>query len=146
MKAINGRKTCSKCRHEKPVNAYHKNRAMPDGLHSQCKECNSEARSAYRKRHPEHSKKWWKENPHYALSRQGVDIDQGKYERLLAEQGGKCAICEYRPAEGERRLCVDHDHNTLAVRGLLCNPCNVALGYMRDDPKRLEAAARYLAR
>jgi hypothetical protein len=44
------------------------------------------------------------------------------YDDLLARQGGKCAICRGRPKS--KRLAVDHDHKTGAVRGLLCSRCN----------------------
>jgi len=64
----------------------------------------------------------------------------GDYERLLAEQGGACAIC----SSSDLLLVVDHCHVSLAVRALLCSPCNVGLGQMKDDPDRLMAAAAYL--
>ena len=41
---------------------------------------------------------------------------------MLAAQGGGCGICGAPPKT--RRLHVDHDHKTMAVRGLLCNRCN----------------------
>lgn len=44
------------------------------------------------------------------------------YETLLALQDGKCAICRARPRS--KRLAVDHDHKSGAVRGLLCSRCN----------------------
>jgi hypothetical protein len=69
----------------------------------------------------------------------------GGYEAQLAAQGGGCAICGYRPKPGGRRLNIDHDHKTGAVRGLLCARCNRGLGWFRDDPDRLEIAATYLA-
>lgn len=44
------------------------------------------------------------------------------YAALLKRQGGKCAICRARPKS--KRLAVDHDHKSGAVRGLLCSRCN----------------------
>lgn len=62
------------------------------------------------------------------------------YERMYAEQDGKCAICK----EPKETLCVDHCHTSLDVRGLLCHQCNQAIGLLRDDPGILENAIGYL--
>jgi Recombination endonuclease VII len=64
------------------------------------------------------------------------------YARLLAGQGGVCAICQRPPSEA--RLCVDHCHATGQIRGLLCRSCNGALGFLRDDENVAMAAAAYL--
>lgn len=70
-------------------------------------------------------------------------IDAAEYARLLALQGGRCAICRRRP--GKRRLAVDHDHKTGAVRGLACESCNHdLLGGARDTLAILKAAVNYL--
>lgn len=61
------------------------------------------------------------------------------YQALYAAQSGVCAIC-YRAGI----LCVDHNHETNKVRGLLCTCCNTALGSLQDSPDRLRAAALYL--
>lgn len=74
-------------------------------------------------------------------SKYGIGLDE--YNEKLAGQRGACAICE-RKNNGARRLAVDHDHDTGAVRGLLCNPCNTVLGLMSDNPLLLLAAANYL--
>lgn len=50
----------------------------------------------------------------------GVTKDQ--YDRLLAAQGGHCALCPSTPKT--RRLHVDHEHRSGRVRGLLCHRCN----------------------
>lgn len=63
------------------------------------------------------------------------------YRAMTEEAGGRCQICAT-----ECDLVVDHDHGTGEVRGLLCHWCNVALGFMRDDPARLLTAAAYLIR
>lgn len=72
----------------------------------------------------------------------GIGLDE--YERLLAEQHGRCAICDREPVEGERAFAVDHDHDTGRVRGILCGPCNRGIGYLQEEPKLLRAAAAYL--
>lgn len=58
-------------------------------------------------------------------ARYGITLED--YEALLVKQNGVCAICEEECKTGER-LSVDHDHETGAVRGLLCRACNFRLG------------------
>lgn len=72
---------------------------------------------------------------HYGLSEEEL-------HELYAKQDGRCAICK-RP-EGEKALCVDHDHDTGEVRGLLCNSCNAMLGYAGDNTEILRRAIYYV--
>jgi hypothetical protein len=91
---------------------------------------------------------------HYLKQRKwksaGVDAD--RYQEMLHEQKGVCAICgrTERHKDGlsgkPKDLAVDHDHKTGAVRALLCSACNTALGLFNDDPELLDAAKAYLAR
>src|SRR6266508_7031334 len=71
----------------------------------------------------------------------GPLLSVAEYDALLESQGGGCAICGDVP---KGRLVVDHEHETGRVRGLLCSACNVALGFFKDDPRRLASAANYL--
>lgn len=64
------------------------------------------------------------------------------YDRILAEQGGTCAICSKEP-NPKRRLDLDHDHRAMYVRGLLCHRCNRALPSW-ITPEWLRRAAEYL--
>lgn len=69
---------------------------------------------------------------------------QEHYDKMLSDQGGACAICGRGPTPG-RWLCVDHDHETGIVRGLLCVNCNTMLGQAHDDTLLLDRAIGYLA-
>jgi len=73
----------------------------------------------------------------------GLTLDD--FDRMLSEQGGRCAICS-TDEPGTRGWCVDHDHDSGAVRALLCQPCNIGIGLLAHDPERLIAAAGYLRR
>lgn len=139
-KAIGNDKRCSTCRVTKTLADFHKSKAMPDGLHNQCRLCISAAGKAWRKANAD---KKAASNRRYRPVKYGVTPEE--YDRMLAEQGGKCAICR-QECKTRSHLCIDHDHATGVVRGLLCNACNVALGILRDDVARLEAAIRYLSR
>lgn len=68
-------------------------------------------------------------------------VTESEFRRLAEEQGGRCAICRREPA----KLCIDHDHLTGVVRGLLCYRCNSALPFV-EDSQRLAAALAYLER
>jgi hypothetical protein len=71
-------------------------------------------------------------------------ITEADYDRMLARQGGRCAICGDMAPAGRRRFSVDHDHRTGRRRGLLCDRCNLGVGLFLDDPEILAAAAAYL--
>jgi hypothetical protein len=69
----------------------------------------------------------------------GISVE--RYAEMLAAQNGLCAICAQPP--NRRRLAVDHDHQTGAVRGLLCERCNFALA-MAERPGWVDQATKYL--
>ncbi len=85
------------------------------------------------------------------------NLTDAQYQRLMAVQGGKCAICRRAGGnqngdKGKRRLAVDHDHTCCpgptscgrCVRGLLCGPCNDEMAHARDSPEHFQRAIRYL--
>ena len=76
------------------------------------------------------------------LQQYGIGVPE--YEEMLVAQDGRCAVCGGRPSE--RRLSIDHDHETNVVRGLLHANCNALIGLGRDDPAILSDAAAYLER
>ena len=61
------------------------------------------------------------------------------------KQGGVCAGCKTGLSQlPSKKICVDHCHAYGHVRGILCDDCNLILGFAQDDPKTLSALATYL--
>lgn len=62
--------------------------------------------------------------------------------RMRIAQSDKCAACEDRfqtfgTKGGPARLVIDHDHQSGAVRKLLCSNCNTALGLLKESSERI---------
>jgi Recombination endonuclease VII len=100
----------------------------------------TEARRRFRAAHPGYMR------AHHLRRTHGLTPEQ--YDAMLAAQGGLCAICR-KPETHVRAgkvlpLVVDHNHETDAVRALLCYVCNFAIGLLYDDPKLLAAASAYI--
>lgn len=96
-------------------------------------------------------KNWYEKNKVSVAGKQRERVMRNKYSlslsdigKLLASQGGGCAICSADAPGGRGTWRVDHEHTTGRVRGLLCNGCNIGLGHMKDDPARLRKAADYI--
>jgi len=76
------------------------------------------------------------------MRKYGISIED--YDVLFKTQGGKCGGCLISQKKLNIPLCVDHDHKTGKVRGLLCSPCNRLLGQLKDSPEVLIRLANYL--
>ena len=132
-------KTCSKCKVPKPLTEFHNDPKAADGLHSKCKRCMSlyQIRSKY-------------------------GLNEKEYLAMHEKQEGKCKICKtaillFLKGIDLRAAYVDHAHvqgfkklkaaeKKKHVGGMLCRNCNFMIGYAKDNPKRLRAAALYLKR
>lgn len=136
----NKAKECYGCGVRKPFSAYYATEKMPDGHMARCKECSNKVRlEAFKKKPVDPDKR----RKHLLKYKYGVAYEW--YEGLLQEQQGGCAICGSDvPAKGRKHLCVDHDHSTGAVRGILCSDCNIGISHFKDSPDRLRAAAKYI--
>ena len=77
--------------------------------------------------------------------RRSYGITHDDYLVMLESQQKKCAICETRkPGTGKKYFSVDHNHDTNAIRQLLCSACNTGLGQFRDNLELLRKAVAYL--
>ena len=66
----------------------------------------------------------------------GLSIEA--YRALMARNA--CDVC----GTSQRRLCIDHCHQSGRIRGLLCDRCNKGIGFFADDPGLMQAARTYL--
>lgn len=138
-------KQCTKCGETKPTDGFSL-RSDTGRYRSACKDCHNKAnldryytnettKEAHRKASRKHS-----------LKKYGLTQEQ--YDKMYAEQDGRCAICscEISHTSEDRYLssCVDHNHKTGKVRGLLCWDCNVGLGKFFDNPEIIRNAISYL--
>ena len=117
---------CSKCSKVKPISEYYRRSQSSGGGYERfCKEC----RKTYYKR--EH--RWRHLKERYSITKE-------EYEDRYKDQEGRCGICgTYKEV-----LCVDHCHSSGDVRGLLCSPCNRAIGQLGDTAESVRKALEYL--
>jgi len=65
------------------------------------------------------------------------------WEGLWYTQDGRCAICDKFFAE-KKDICIDHNHKTGEIRGLLCKRCNIGIGLFDDNHELLNNTVKYL--
>ncbi|SRR6266581_1135395 len=133
-----GKRFCSKCRIEKVLDEFYnagKNSKFP-----WCKACD-------RKRSREYQQALGKEERTRRKRSTWLSTAYGltlkEYTELHDSQNGLCAVCR-KPNIKDHFLCVDHDHKTGQIRGLLCHRCNRSVGFAQDDPKILRQLADYI--
>ena len=133
-------KTCKTCKSEKPYTEFNVRPANRDGYRTQCKDCWSE----YNRNRYKDPKYREQRKSNHLKSKYGIDLKD--YSLMLEAQGGACAICKSEsPKRNSKNFMVDHDHVTGAVRGLLCHPCNSAIGLLGDNISTLQNAINYLS-
>ena len=160
-------KTCSVCGDSKSLDSFFKNRASSDGRYSQCRECRRkqyqknkvdilEQHKAYYKKNAERKKAYqneyrkgkaeeipnWKKLKEMAY-KTGKTFDEVEtwFNKQWMKQQAQCAICGKVFCDDD---CIDHDHTTNELRGLLCNLCNVGIGALKDSPAVCLKANEYL--
>lgn len=135
-----GEKRCCKCKDTKPIEAFNFNSNTKDGHRPECKDCSADYHRTNRHKYGGHKSR------QYSLKK-NFQMTHDDYLGMFERQDGKCAICQTtKPGSWGQYLCIDHDHATGKVRGLLCNSCNTGLGFFKDDVTALSSAIRYLSR
>lgn len=119
--------TCRGCSVEKDWEKFPKNKTYKSGRATLCKAC--QAAKAH----------IWRDPVKTAASKFKISEE---YAREL-KAWSTCFICGTESSP-QKSLCIDHNHTTGVVRGVLCDYCNKGLGLFRDNPKFLKTAINYL--
>ena len=132
---------CKDCKKKSSKNWREDNKEHKQEYQKNWEEDNKEQRQKYRDGRKEETKRYTAQNKdkqrnNFLYNKYG--ITDKEYDDMVREQDNKCAICENPESKLNdngypMRLCVDHDHITGQVRGLLCNKCNLGIGYLRSD-------------
>jgi hypothetical protein len=140
-------KTCTGCGVETDETMFVRDRKR-NRRKSRCLSCTSAAAKEWRKKQPNYEKDRYQRERKWTRERHLIrkyDVSLEVYEKILAVQNGKCAICGALEKEQFYGVFhVDHCHKTKRVRGLLCRGCNHVLGHLRDDQELLWRAIAYL--
>ena len=117
---------------------YDKNKEKLNSYSKEYQEINKDRISTQRKLYTATHRR---ELKHIRLIRSyGISIEE--YDRMFQRQKGKCAIC--KAEQGNKILCIDHDHSTGKVRQLLCSECNLVLGKVKDSIPTLKQMITYI--
>lgn len=125
-------------------------RAYDRARHARDKEKRNAARRAAHAANPERLRNIerlrYQENPQQRKRNDMIS----KYGLEAYDAYQKTSNCESCGSEiSGIKKHVDHDHSlprNKGFRGILCNGCNVALGYLKEDTKRILALADYITR
>jgi hypothetical protein len=135
---LEGNKICGACNQIKALSNFSTNLKRKGAVSGWCKKCeNNKKQTVYKDRIRNSN-----------LKKYGITNEE--YLILLEKQNFLCKICGIpsvnAPGIGASSgiLCVDHDHKTQKIRGLLCSRCNTGLGLFFDDVFNLEKAIGYL--
>lgn len=141
------KKLCSRCKEEKEITEYYLSKGR---YSSACKSCKSNMYKDWEKRNPEKRKeiheRHYEKTARWHVLKYKYGITKEDYEKMLLLQNGKCAICGTTNSRHNKsnNLLVDHCHDSLKVRGLLCNRCNTTLGLVNDNIDILSKMIDYL--
>jgi predicted Fe-S protein YdhL (DUF1289 family) len=116
--------------------------------HNICNTCYKEYQKTYHEankaKRNKQSTKNYQDNKDVILDKMKYSTIWNKYtlsknEYLFLVEDGECFVCK----ETEN-LCIDHDHYTGEIRGVLCSKCNLGLGLLGDTLQSIENIRQYL--
>lgn len=119
---------CTRCKQFKPAETFHFRKDRPTCNY--CYDC-YHAKNLY-----------WSNKLKDSRREQRYGISGEQYRAMLIAQNHQCKICD-KDMTGQK-ICVEHNHSTNQVRGLVHDSCNRAIGLLQDDATILYRAAKYI--
>ena len=117
-------KKCNTCNKVKQLSDFKKDKRTSDGHTFICKTCSAQyerkRRKLFKRDHPTES--YQKQLKHNLKYKYGITLEE--YDELFYKQHGCCAICSKHQQDFAERFCVEHNHHTGKIRGLVCRTCN----------------------
>ena len=144
---------CARCNVKKYINEFDVRKDCTRGRCYHCKKCQSVYNSMWAKKHRNRRNAYMRgyrvRNKKTILRKEltrrvvkfGIRLKD--YDAMFVEQKKRCAVCL---AKSKRWLCVDHNHKTGKVRGLLCMKCNLVVGNAFESVRILQNAINYLVK
>lgn len=135
-------KKCSACGEEKTVDSFYtqKNKNKKPGLSAYCKTCHTARhRKKYHAETPEVRARR-RENARASHLSRKFGLTTEEFSAMLLGQNSECKICGCHMDDPQ----IDHNHDTGKVRALLCSPCNLSLGLLKENPETLHNMITYI--
>ncbi|MCK5607318.1 hypothetical protein KAR91_35875 [Candidatus Pacearchaeota archaeon] len=130
------KKLCNICNEKKLLSDFGRHPKARDGHINRCKECQCKVDKKYRQT----EKGKIATLRHNLKHEYGMTVEQ--YNQMFADQNGVCFLCG-KP-ELDRRLSVDHNHETGKIRSLLCRRCNMCVGIFENDIDLVKQILKYI--
>lgn len=157
----NTTKHCSGCNTTKEITEFHIDNSEKDGYRHQCKVCRNAKQREYANNNrdlikarnaakAEQRKAYYQspkgiESSRRAHLKRKYGITLEEYNEMSEKQNHVCDICGTEEMNNKNKvLCVDHNHISGEIRGLLCGNCNLGLGNLQDSKELLIKAIKYL--
>lgn len=161
FKATGHYKKCASCKKNLDLCEYGKKKTHKDSLSTECRDCSAARGRENRRRKklglPSLREEYIKrqeskyglpyKHPDYSYAKNisikfGMDLLE--YNKMFEKQRGCCAICGDHQSVLKHKLHIDHNHNNMKIRGLLCRPCNTAIGLLKDNTEVIREALNYV--
>lgn len=116
---LDGDLRCSSCKLIRKKSCFHIKISELSGFNKECKTCIS-----------------------IRVKKKRYNLNEEQLDYYLSAES--CDICKTPKVFLKMSLCIDHNHKTDKVRGMLCSNCNSMIGMAKEDVNILKAGAAYL--